>query len=101
MIRHWENCAAVDRKPKLLKWEVSNSGQASGVSNTDIYLTGGLGSHLHGYEHWEKGSVEEKKLHINIVELLTVRNAILAFTKEKTVNATISRLTTQLPSRTF
>ena len=93
--------AAVDRKPKLLQWEVSNSGQASEVSNTDICLTGGLGSHLHGYEHWGKGSVEEKKLHINILELLTVRNAILVFTKEKTINATISRLTTQLPSRTF
>ena len=40
-----------------------------------------------GMETGGKWSVEERKLHINIVELLAVKNAILAFTKEKTINA--------------
>ena len=78
--------AVEDRKPKILQWEVYNSGQASD-SNTDRYLTGRLGSQLHGYVDWGKWSVEEKKLHINILELLVVKNAIIAFTKEKTINA--------------
>ena len=34
----------------------------------------------------EKWSVEERKLHRNILELLVVKNAILPFTKEKTIN---------------
>ena len=76
--------AVVDRKPKILQWEVSNSGQASD-SNTDRCLTGKLGSQLHETEG--KWSVEKRKLHINILELLAVKNAILAFTKEKTINA--------------
>ena len=76
----------VDRKPKILQWEVSNSGQASD-SNTDRYFTGRLGSQLYGYGNWGKWSVEERKLHLNILELLAVKNAILAFTKEKTINA--------------
>ena len=78
--------AVEDRKPKILQWVVYNSGQASD-SNTDRYLTGRLGSQLHGYVDWGKWSVEEKKLHINILELLVVKNAIIAFTKEKTINA--------------
>ena len=32
-------------------------------------------------------SVEKKKLHINILELLTVKNGILAFTKIRVINA--------------
>ena len=35
----------------------------------------------------EKWFIEERKLHINIVEFLVVNNAILAFTKEKKINA--------------
>ena len=67
------------RKPKILQWEVSKSGQASD-SNTDRYLTGRLGSQLHGYGERKRGNC------INILELLAVKNAILAFTKEKTIN---------------
>ena len=78
--------AVLDRKPKILQWEVSNSGQASD-SNTDRCLTGRFGSQLYGYGDWGKWSVEERKLHVNILEPLTVKNAILAFTKEKTINA--------------
>ena len=37
-----------------------------------------------GIETW---SVEEKKLHVNTLDLLAVNNAILDFTKEKTINA--------------
>ena len=33
-----------------------------------------------------KWSIEERKLHRNILELLVVKNAILPFTKEKTIN---------------
>ena len=40
-----------------------------------------------GMETGGKWSVEERKLHINILELLVVKNVILAFTKEKTINA--------------
>ena len=40
-----------------------------------------------GMETRRKWSAEERKLHINILELLVVKNAILAFTKEKTINA--------------
>ena len=43
--------AVVDRKPKILQWEVSNSVQASD-SNTDRCLTGKLGSQLYGYGDW-------------------------------------------------
>ena len=77
--------AVVDRKPKILQWEVSNSGQAS-ESNTDRCPTGRLGSQLYGCGDWGKTVVEERKLHINILELLAVENSILAFTKEKTIN---------------
>ena len=35
--------AVADRKPKILQWEIPNSGQASD-SNTDKYLPGRLGS---------------------------------------------------------
>ena len=40
--------AVVDRKPKILQWEVSNSGQDSD-SKIDRCPTGRLGSQLHGY----------------------------------------------------
>ena len=53
-----------------------------------------------GMETGGKWSVEERKLHINILELLALKNAILAFTKEKTMQV-IPRPTTQLPSRTL
>ena len=78
--------AVADRKPKIIQWEPSNSGQASD-SNIDRCLTERLGSQLHEYGDWGKWSVEEGKLHINILELLAVKNAILDFTKEKTINA--------------
>ena len=40
-----------------------------------------------GMETVVKWSVEERKLHINILEVLAVKNTILALTKKKTVNA--------------
>ena len=40
-----------------------------------------------GIDSGEKWSVEERKLHVNTLELQALRNAILAFTKEKTINA--------------
>ena len=40
-----------------------------------------------GMEIGGKWSVEKRELHINILELLAVKNAILAFTNEKTINA--------------
>ena len=40
-----------------------------------------------GMETGVKWSVEERKLHINILELLVMKNAILAFIKNKTINA--------------
>ena len=72
----------MDRKPKILQCEVSNSGQASDT-NTDRCFTGRLGSPLHWYGDWGKWSVEERKLHINILELVAVKNAISAYTKKK------------------
>ena len=47
----------------------------------------GLGASCIGMETCGKWSVEEKKLLINILELLAAKNAILAFTKNKTINA--------------
>ena len=41
--------AAVDRKPTILQWEVSNSDQTS-TSNTNRCLNGRLRSQLHGME---------------------------------------------------
>ena len=40
-----------------------------------------------GIDSGEKWSVEERKLHVNTLELQALKNAILAFTKEKTINA--------------
>ena len=40
-----------------------------------------------GIDSGEKWSVEERKLHVNTLELEALKNAILAFTKEKTINA--------------
>ena len=40
-----------------------------------------------GIDSGEKWLVEERKLHVNTLELQALRNAILAFTKEKTINA--------------
>ena len=56
------------------------------VIQTDASL-GGWGANCMGMETGRKWSVEERKLHINILELLAVKNAILAFTKEKTIDA--------------
>lgn len=39
-----------------------------------------------GMETAGKRSVENRNLHINILELLRVKNAISAFSKEKTIN---------------
>ena len=55
------------------------------VTQTDAPLEG-WGANSMGVETGEKRSVEERKLHINILELLAVKNSILAFTKEKTIN---------------
>ena len=43
--------AVTDRKPKIIQWETSNSGQAL-HSNIDRCLTGRLGSQLHEYGDW-------------------------------------------------
>ena len=56
------------------------------VIQTDASLEGWKASCM-SMETWGKWSVEERKLHINILELIAVKNAILAFTKEKTINA--------------
>ena len=69
------------------------------VIQTDASLEG-WGANCMGMETGGKWSVEERKLHINILELLALKNAILAFTKEKTMQV-IPRPTTQLPSRTL
>ena len=78
--------AVVDRKPGILQWEVSNSGQASD-GNTDRSSLEGWGANSMGMATGGKCLVEDRKLRINILELLAVKNAILAFTKEKTINA--------------
>ena len=56
------------------------------VIQTDASLEGWEANCM-GMETGSKWSVEERKLHINVLELLVVKNAILAFTKEKTINA--------------
>ena len=66
-IRHCKT-AVGNRKPKILQWEVSQSGQASD-SNADWCFTVKLGSQLYGYEDWAKWSVEERRVYINILEL--------------------------------
>ena len=43
--------AVVHKKPDILQWEVSNSGQTSDT-NTDRCLHGRLGSQLHRYQDW-------------------------------------------------
>ena len=47
----------------------------------------GCGANCMGIETGREWSVDERKLHLNILKLLAVKNAILAFTKEKTINA--------------
>ena len=55
------------------------------IIQTDASLEG-WGANCMCMETEGKWSVEKRKLHINILELLAVKNAILAFTKEKTIN---------------
>ena len=47
----------------------------------------GWGANCIGIETGGKWSVQDRKLHVNILELLAVKNVILTFTKEKTINA--------------
>ena len=56
------------------------------VIQTDASLEG-WGANCMGMEIGGKWSVEKRELHRNILELLAVKNAILAFTNEKTINA--------------
>ena len=56
------------------------------VIQTDVSLEGWEANCM-SIETGGKWPVEERKLHINILELIAVKNAILAFTKEKAINA--------------
>ena len=78
--------AVMYRKSKILQQQESKSGQASD-SNTDRCLTGRLGSQLHGYGDRGEMASRREENYINILELLPVKSVILAFTKEKTINA--------------
>ena len=55
------------------------------VMQADASLEG-WGANCMGIETGREWSVDEKKLHLNILKLLAVKSAILAFTKEKTIN---------------
>ena len=80
----------VDRKPKILQWEVYNSGQASD-SNTDRCVTGRLRSQLHAYGDWGEMVHRREEITYKYPRTLAVKNAILAFTKEKIINAVDSQ----------
>ena len=77
--------ALVDRKPKILQWEVSNSGQALD-SNTGRCLTRRLGSHLYGYGDWEEMISRREEITCKYLRTRSGEECHLSFYKEKTIN---------------
>ena len=85
-----------DQALEKLQWWIQNLKYFNGryliqakpqmVLHTDASLKG-WGANRMGMETGVKWSDEERKLHVNILELLVVKNAILAFIKKKTINA--------------
>ena len=84
-----------DQALEKLQWWIQNLKYFNGryliqakpqiVLHTDASLKG-WGANRMGMETGVKWSDEERKLHVNILELLVVKNAILAFIKKKTIN---------------
>ena len=57
------------------------------VYNLNRCFQNRLGSNLSGKQHGETWSYQERTKHINVLELIAVKLAILTFTKEKSVIA--------------
>ena len=84
-----------DQALEKLQWWIQNLKYFNGryliqakpqiVLHTDASLKG-WGANRMGMETGVKWSDEERKLHVNILELLVVKNAILAFIKKKIIN---------------
>ena len=55
------------------------------VYNSNRCFQNRLGSSLSGKQHGETWSYQERTKHINVLELIAVKLAILTFTKEKSV----------------
>lgn len=75
----------IDRKPIIFQWRYLIQTNPQTVIQTDTSLEG-WGAKCIGIETDGKWSVEKKKLHINILELLAVKNGILAFKKMRAIN---------------
>ena len=70
----------VDNKSGSLQWPIINSASCTG-SHTDRCLNKGLGATCNGISTGGMWSAQKMKYHINILELLAVKLAILTFTK--------------------
>lgn len=77
----------VDRKSSLLKRKGASSTTLQPSANADRCLKKGMGAVCRGIRTGGQWSKQEQELHINVLELLAVKLALLTFTKMKDIRS--------------
>ena len=72
----------VDSQFEIKQWKVFSM-ETPSVDNKIVYIKGRLGSYCQSERTGGPWSEEERKLHINVLELKAAKSAILAFNRNR------------------